>query len=480
MSADSHPGAPVPIPAQTRGPLTFWHADEPERSASSLSDLLATRPSSLDSMALVPRVLVREPNFLGETPYRGVRCRRRAVASRTLSPPAVPRTPVDAVRAVASALDAAVERALRGVRRVAVMTGGGLDSAGLLALATRWARRTGGSVFAVALDFASTGDDRPHLAALQAHLDAEVLRISPEDAAHALGVYRGVDASPFTWPTGAMEVEMMHRAKAHGAERVLNGAGGDQLFDGEPRSVARIARGGRLRESVRAARALRGFRRPRSPVLSWVVRPLVVSVTPLPLRRRVTKRPPVEWPSWAGSALIDWLRASEQRTFDDTYRSRRDAREHAALAKNKYDEYLFWLVHQESFATGLSSAEPYLDPVLIDAVNAIPPEWLLLGDMRRGLYREAMRGLLPESVRTRQDKAAFEPAMERFVAAARALDVLGDCASGAELARLGIVEPRAFQRAFEQFAKSTSPDSFEWVSLWPAICVEAFLEGRRA
>ena len=67
---------------------------------------------------------------------------------------------------------AAVERECAGVRRVAVMTGGGVDSSNILAAAVGNHRRWGtAAVVPLAFDYGGPGDERPQLRALCQHLD---------------------------------------------------------------------------------------------------------------------------------------------------------------------------------------------------------------------------------------------------------------------------------------------------------------------
>lgn len=420
------------------------------------------------------------PADLGETPYRGVTCSlddAAAAATPDDGDGETPRSPECAARILRAELEGAVTRALGPVRRVAVLTGGGLDSAGLLALAVDWARRTGGSAFAVALDFAAEGDDRPSLRALEASLGCDVVRVAPEGAASRIALMRGVDASPFAWPTAAMEVELMVRARAHGAERVLMGVGGDELFDGDPRSLAALLRGGHVREAIRAARTLRGFERPRFPVASWALRPLIARCLPRAVRLRRARTNRLRIPAWAGPELIAYLRHDQARRAAAAADSLRGGNDPSACTKSagaRYREYLAWCRHAQGVAAGVERVDPYLDRMLIAQVERFPRAWMLHGGVRRGLFREAMRTLLPEAVRLREDKSSFEPALARFVSAAGGLASLHRLASATQLRAHGLVEPAAFAAAFDAFV--AAPEQGEaWTTLWPALCVEAFL-----
>lgn len=396
----------------------------------------------------------------GATPFVGV----RAVHDDEPTVPrhAPPRSVEDAVAVVRAAVEDAVRTSIGGARRVAVLTGGGVDSSTLLAIAVAHARKVGGCAFGVALDFGGPGDDRPHLAALEAHLGCEIIRVRPEQAAHRVSaIFTGVDASPLAWPGAAMEIEMLAQARAHGAELALMGVGADALFDGDPREV----------ESIAAARRLRGFGSPRSPIARWIVRPMIARQIPRSVRASLARRRVPEAPAWAGPTLRSFLRRHHERVVAWTF----DARRRREDAPER--EHLGWLRHQESVASGLVRRDPYDDAQLAATMESIPRPWLLHGDMRRGLFREAMRGLLPETLRLRIDKAEFEPAFTRFVEAAGGFDAFRALARMTALGDLGLVEPRRFAGAFDELA-SRPRDSFGWGDVWPALAVEAFVRSR--
>lgn len=455
--------------------MHFRTEDVPPRVSGRLADLVASRSWALDVRALASRTVAEVPEHPCDTPYVGIRCmlhgdERAAAVTRPCS------DANEAARVLRETLRAAVDRMLGSARRVAVLAGGGVDSGGLLALTVDWAKRTGGSAFAVALDFEAAGDDRPHMRALEAHLRCEVIRVNPRDSGHRLALLAGVDAAPLCWPTAAMEIEMMTRARENGAERVLTGGGGDQLLNGNPRALATLVGYRSLREALSTARSLRGFEQPRSPAVSWVVRPLLATVFPRSVRVARARLARIVVPAWAGPLL---------RAFIETQRDRRaesaeaatsavapsgvtDARERIALA---------WLRHANEVAAGIRRVDPYLDAEVIATVGSFPPSWLLHGGVRRGLFREAMRGWLPETTRLRDDKACFEPALEAMLAArkGKALDAL---TTGDHLAARGIVDRARFATAARSFLARPSADPTSWSTLWPALAVEAFLRAR--
>ena len=441
---------------------------------------LVDAQTPLDAEGLAPWVTYWSANRMGQTLYRGVDLELVAPSPREPTDPCS--SLADAPAFLRRALDQAVDVALSGVRRAAVLTGGGLDSAVLLGLAHAWAKRTGGTVFAVSLDFEGPGDDRPHLVALQRHLDCEVLRVKPEDAAPRIALLAtGADGAPAHSSTMPMEVEMLVRAREHGAERVLTGAGGDELFGGAPHALADVARRGHPLRAVRLARSLRGFPRPRSPAWSWVVRPLVGRWLPTPLRawrgRRFAVLPALPW---AGPVLRPYVREKRRLAGELNRRvPRTPSQRFAVLYDDAYQAVIASTRQMQEHASGVDCWYPYFDPDLMAAVASLEPEYLLFGGRWRGLLRAAAHDLLPESLRERMDKAHFEPAMRRWLDAAGGLESLRPLASARELASLGLVEPGPFAAAFDRFVASPE-DGESWVCLWSALAVEAFLRGRRA
>jgi asparagine synthetase B (glutamine-hydrolysing) len=276
-----------------------------------------------------------------------------------------------------------------------------------------------------------------------------------------------------------MEVEMMARARAHGAECVLSGAGGDDIFDGEPRAIAARARRGELLRAVRAARAHRGVEAPRSRTVAWVLRPLLASLTPTAVRLRLARRRPPSIPAWAGPALREYLERMRERSLAQLPRLLSEGVFVDPDDVERHRVNIAWLRHQEEIASGIEERDPFLDRELIATVDGFDPEWLLTGGIRRGLFRAALADLLPAPFLDREDKARFEPALMRVTGAPAGLERMRDLASADELASLGLVEPQPFRRAFEAFL--AAPDEGPpWMTTWAALGVERFLRARRA
>lgn len=369
----------------------------------------------------------------------------------------------------------AVARSMEGARVVAVMAGGGVDSSVLLALALDVAKARGDvEVFAVALDFESPGDDRPHLAALAAHLDVTPVRVSPSSAAPFVHAGSFVaDAAPCTWPSAPLERALAEAAKQRGADRILTGAGGDDLFDGDPTELSSLL----FRAPFTALERARTIRVPWKAstfarARDFLARPKLSPLMPRALRLARRRRGHARLFPWAGPTLRREIEAAV------TIAPEGERDRHETLARSPQLHEVATMRAQFEAASALRRVDPFLDPELVEFVASIPPLALLHGNRLRGLFRECARTLLPESVRERSDKAAFEPAQAEMVRAAGRFELLRPLASVTHAADLGLVEPALFRPAFEALAND--PLEGDWLGVWPLLAVEAFLRSRES
>jgi asparagine synthase (glutamine-hydrolysing) len=442
-----------------------------DRTSTELAPLVS-RSEKLDVEVLAATLLHQAPLSTAASFYRDIDARP---APDVWGPPdgdIAGGAPRERLRSV---LLGAIARAIEGATRVAVLASGGIDSACLLALTLEASRARGVSVLAVALDFASDGDDRPHLRALEESLRCEVLRVPPEaGAAHLAPMRNGVDEAPFTWPFGPTQIALYEAARSRGADRILTGAGGDHVFDGDPRWLADEA----LRHplaTVTLARALRDFDRPRSPVLSWIVRPHLARALPRGWRRWNARRHAVghEALPWAGPRALAMLDALKKRrlAMDLEPYARADVE---AYFGDPNRRYISWNVHQEQIAGGLERRDPYFERSVAKLMAAFPASVVFDGHRRRGLLREAFRGRVPDVVLDRPDKADFGPAFARFFRAAGGLDAFAEERRGRALASLGLVDRARFEPAIAR-AFASAEENAAYGYAWGALAVEAFL-----
>ena len=365
------------------------------------------------------------------------------------------------VRAVASAAGAAPDR-------IGVLTGGGLDSGALLAVA----RRLDYEVNAFAIDFAGRDSDRPYLAELCRAHDLVPCRVSVGDEEFALGD----DAAglPLTWPSGALEATLLARARVWGASIVLSGAFADACLDGDAEAASHVI----LRSGV--SRAIGVGRAYDEASLAVGVRrafyPHVRRLLPAPLRRAVrairrrTDRPSVrafDGPRLRAAREDAWTRARELPPATED-------RAAARLADAFFSRELGLLAElraQEEALAGVLRVDPYLAEELVTFALSLRPDVLVTNGRRRGLFRDAVSGILPYALIARAGKASFRP----LHAALIARDAGRDRDRFHALDALGVVDGAAANAALSIARRRGSEHDGELLSL---LGVESWLSGR--
>ncbi|MBX3190012.1 MAG: hypothetical protein KF819_23505 [Labilithrix sp.] len=406
---------------------------------------------------------------------------RRPREARTLLDPPVEELAAELWRRV----EGAVRRATEGASRVAVMVGGGVDSSSLLAAAVAVARGASTrEVHALALDFDAIGTDRPYLAALAAALGIVPVRLAPRDAGPYFTDSLVLDAQPYTLGIGPLERLVFGRARDLGAEVLLSGYMADEILAGDLRGLAVEAlEGSPLRAARRAMRLrLPWESTPRKRVEDYVVRPILKPFVPRALLARNGARGEARLFPWAGARLRRVLaELREQATEGTAPRSPTERFERFARSVTLAD--FADLRGQMEAATGLVRKDPYADEDVLDLLARVRPEVMCHDDMHRGLFRAAIRGRVPESIRARLDKSYFEPALAEMADAAGGLSALGDLWTPRALERLSIVDAARFRRAMEPLFRapaSTSESAELWALATQVIPCEAFARGFEA
>jgi asparagine synthase (glutamine-hydrolysing) len=342
---------------------------------------------------------------------------------------------------------AAVDRAA-GADRVAVRLSGGLDSACVAAgLAARGPAAGRALALAAVFPGRAETDERELIEATAGHTGLALERISFDGPASLLAPaqrhierWRLPPSSPnlFVWePLAAL-------ARSRGVEAMLDGEGGDELFGLAPYLIADTLRRGRLGQAWSLAGAIPGVGQHPDPRLR--LRALRVfglgGLVPGGLRRRRRRRAV----SRAQGSLLNHRALLALADLD------------AEATGERLDGPLWWRslaadlvgggesfdvsghLRRAAVAGGVDGRHPFLfDRELAEAVLANPPRLQFDPIRDRALLRDALRGQIPERVRSRYAKSHFTPLL---VAAL-------DGAEGAVLAA-ALSRPQAPIRAFLQ------------------------------
>jgi asparagine synthase (glutamine-hydrolysing) len=304
----------------------------------------------------------------------------------------------------------AVRRRARGPGGTAVFVSGGLDSSSILCQALR--DGSGGPVRGVSRLFPpdSRADERRYLEDIEAHCGLAIDRIPEARIDYAA---KGDWARHLEYPLipRNMYLQCMQAARDGSCSTIMEGYLGDQ-FLWDRAHLSDLVRRLRWVAAWREFRALAASMNDLEPraLLGDLVRPFLRDLAPE--RALVAYRVMRRWlgrdgtPRWFSPRIreLAYQRSQQQRRPGLTYASSH-AQMCYALTCASHIATDIDLANKVGARYGVDVAYPFADRDLIAYLMAIPGEVLAWQGTYKGLFREAMRGILPESIRLRRWKA---------------------------------------------------------------------------
>ena len=348
---------------------------------------------------------------------------------------------------------------------VGVLMSGGLDSGSVAAVARRRLQgKASPELFAGSFVFERLRecDEREPILAVAAHLGMETDLVEAERFPILGDSNRPGLATPFlAWEGGFRE--LLRKVKGRGAQVLLTGHGGDDLMAGSPFTYADRLRRGDLRAVAEVARhaASRG-RSWRWILYNYLARPLL-PLTP----------PRAEPPAWIDPAfarrtgLKERLRASFPRRFQETARQALYER----FLQTPWERVAHWY-DRSAAPYGIGVRHPFLDRRLLELVFSIPPERLFRAGQSKPLLREAMAGLLPESVRLRQTRTRLGSFLDLSLRESQRGTVEALLASPMA-AGLGFLDGERLRAEYRRYLEGEPSEAQR--ALWYAITLEIWL-----
>ena len=415
-------------------PLYYWTSGRTFIAASEIKALLAhpdvdPRP---DEEGLADALLGGNPNEVRLTCFRDV---RRVVPGATIIVSAdriresrhrdfdtTKQMRCGSIGEYAEALrglfEQAVRRRLRPVSAapVGVLVSGGLDSSAILCQGQRL--QEAGAAVAPTLGVSwvfpdgVAADEKQHLEEIEAQHRIAIHRLE-------FSTIRLLDQERWLWTTEFprlrwdSEAACLGLLREHGCSTVLHGYFGDQMMSSDA-PLFELVRGFRFTEVRREFDALARSMRDSPPSMLrqeyahyflWEVAPERALRVLRALRRRLGRD---RRPQWFTRTFRDlaYRRSQQQRRAVGPF-----AGKHAELVHRNFvpTHRLNMLeeLNKLSAAYGLERAYPFMDRDLVEFMMAIPGDVVTWQGTYKGLFREAMRGVLPESIRRRNWKADF-------------------------------------------------------------------------
>jgi asparagine synthase (glutamine-hydrolysing) len=320
--------------------------------------------------------------------------------------------PAEAAAEVRRLLEQAVSRRIPAAGAVASHMSGGLDSTPIAVLAARAVRAEGRTCLAYSFqeDRSEAGlaivDEQPYVQAA-AESEPNLVLVPITSRSYFSLLSEGVDPDtmlPLS-PDEPEEAVLRHAASA-GAQILFSGWGGDQVVtSGGGGMESELFWAGRWLELKRELE-LRSRQTGRPPWREFLTR-VVWRQLPAWTKTRIRRlRGQDSWLSWArfiaaGKRSMAVHEARPQ--FPDSRATRR------AELEAWWIPYRLEMFAQQGARHGIAYVYPMLDLDLIAYAMRLPGTVYRRGGVPRRLIRDAIEGLVPESVRWREDKLAPYP-----------------------------------------------------------------------
>jgi asparagine synthase (glutamine-hydrolysing) len=211
----------------------------------------------------------------------------------------------------------------------------------------------------------------------------------------------------------------------------------------------------------------------RASVWELAYKNALLPLVPSALRRRLIHE---------NGMMPPWLDAGAVRTYGLTRRSAA-CESYNGRFGHKYRDSMVAAIEslparlpQGVFEEALEVAHPFLHRPLVEFALQLPPELCVQPHARKWILREAMRGILPEQVRTRVGKGVLYGLLSWSIADQR--NRLQPLLRDPILAQLGVVNTDRLRRAFDAAQHEREGPNNPSADVQYTLAVEAWLQVR--
>jgi asparagine synthase (glutamine-hydrolysing) len=367
---------------------------------------------------------------------------------------------------------ASVRNRLAPVGKTWSQLSGGLDSSSIVATAEHLGVQGKGSALGGLVSYSDefgNSDERMYQSAVSALCSAR------HHAIHCYRFWRDdgllppvVDQPTITYPMYARDRELLRLVTGAKGTVLLSGHGGDHVTEGSQNYLSDFLCTGRW--IALAREGMRSAANRKTSFWRLISARAIAPIFPPRLRNRFSRR---------RGRHLQAIEPAFAKRYDLIDLDSRYFTEAGPIGAKWVTGLLAGVrdavetVHRDICDETLDVRYPFLDPAVIELSVSLPPLFLMNGDGNRQLLRAAMRGLLPEVVRSRRNKGGFGPQFRW--ALANEPDVMAYLLRDPLLADLGCVNPRALARAVAAVRDGRSYQKFPLLSV---LSLETWLRVR--
>lgn len=370
----------------------------------------------------------------------------------------------DAAREYRQLLTDSVRMHLRADVPVGSCLSGGVDSSSIVCVANRLLRRDVDeprqNTFTAVVDAPCYNEHRyVHEVVRATAVASATVKPTVEGLFSALDALVWHQDEPFGSTSVYAQWEVFRLAAGKGVKVMLDGQGADETLGGYP-----VFYGARLAALVRRVRLLslvgelRELQRVRPVAASYLLKSFAAALTPVPLL------------TWArefaeGVVSLGWLNIGKlgvNSGYPFVHESRFCGDSIASLSRVQLLEsslpMLLRFEDRNSMAHSIEARVPFLDYRVVEFALGLPDRYKIRDGLTKAILREAMRGVIPEAVRTRADKLGFVTP-EKLWLREHGADLFRRALRDAVDASAGILRPSALE-LLERVIRGRRPFSF--------------------
>jgi asparagine synthase (glutamine-hydrolysing) len=382
----------------------------------------------------------------------------------------------DAVARVRELFLDSVRLHLRSDVPVGAALSGGIDSSAIVAAMCAVDPQADLHTFSFVADDPTIGEEQyADLAAKSAGATARKVRIAPGELAADVDRLVAMQDEPFGSTSIYAQYRVFRLAAEHRIKVMLDGQGADEMLAGyhgyfPERLGSLIGRGEWLKAYSFARRA---SKRPGVGRQTMLLARGLRRLLPRGVQaggRALFGKPSM--PAWLNGA---WFERQGVEEAIEVRSARRADRLRERLYRTLTKTSLPMLLRYEdrnSMAWSIESRVPFLTPALAEFVLSLPEEYLISSDgVTKHVFREAMRGIVPDAILNRRDKIGFATPEKKW------LNELGPWVAGMlspdRLRRVPALNAAIVAREWQAVQAGTRP--FDW-RIWRWVNVVRWAE----
>lgn len=269
----------------------------------------------------------------------------------------------------------------------------------------------------------------------------------------------------------------LREAKQKGIKNMLNGFGGDELFASAFDHLTDLILKGNIYKLMVQLRydSILYSRSPYSLFLNYCLKPLIPRPIKVSLKQIFKPFRSNGVPSWFNFAYLGKTGIDERLktvVHSIKFPTRSQKRIYDGLRYGWNINIALDVVERFLAHFGMEIRFPFFDRRLVEFSIALPEEQRWCEDRSKAVLRHAMRGILPEPVKNRKDKAEFSSIADWELKERQAHKV-EELILTSVLSSFGLIHIDQFYQLFKHYQQgkashrfSNTLDTFVWLELW--------------